>query len=131
MAPRVDPENPDDPDSWAFLDGASGPSLAVDTASVGSDVNKALVGEWVTLADPVRQDVRIRGVILGGDDDAAKVIGIARVDLDLVAQQIADVPPPETTEPPADNPGSCDTPGDLDAFAYADQAAAFAAWIED
>jgi hypothetical protein len=121
-------EHPESPDVWAFLDGDAGPQLPVDTASV-TDLGKAMDGLWVTIATEARADVRLRGVILGGDADAAKVIGLARVDLDLTAVDVTNAEPPEINEPAPEDPGSCDTPTGL--FTDADEAAAFAAWPED
>jgi hypothetical protein len=121
-------EHPEEPDTWVGLDGGTGPLLAVDTASI-TDPGKAMDGAWVELVVEAKEDVRIRGVLVGGDADAAKVIVLARVDLDLTAVDITNAEPPELTEPPPEDPGSCDTPSGI--FVYADEATAFTAWPED
>jgi hypothetical protein len=107
-------ELPDEPGEWVPLDGDAGPILEIGPTAVGSDTEKAREGVWVEILDLARTDVRIRGVIVGGDEDAAKAVVLARHVLQLMAQNTENVEPPEMEDPAPEDPGSCTVPSPID-----------------
>jgi hypothetical protein len=108
---------------WIYVDGESGPHMALDQASLdaadpfgdadGQD-DRMVVGEYVTIVDEALDDVQLEVGLIGGDESLAKDIQVTRVELQLVAEDIVDAPPPEITEPPFEIPGSCTVPSPVD-----------------
>ncbi len=111
-----------------------GPRLAIDSASLDAlDPNADesawnVAGEWVPLRVEAQADVRVRLVVGGGDETGAAILGKVTLWVQLGPRVVL---PPEIDDPAPEDPGSCDVAGDFDAFAYTDQATAFAAWPED
>jgi hypothetical protein len=110
----VQAEAPVDSDNWVYLNGEeSGPIIAVGPTAVGADTGKARYGEWVAIDDVLQADVRLRAVVVGGDEDAAKYLASPRVVLQLIAEDDG-VPPEVEAEPPIEYPGSCTIPSPVD-----------------
>jgi hypothetical protein len=111
----VQAEVPFDSDNWVYLDSVnSGPFLEVGPTAVGADTGKARVGDTVQLDAGVQGLFRVRGVIVGGDEDAAKALLGPRFTLWL--DSVDDAEPPEEIEPepPIEYPGSCTVPSPID-----------------
>ncbi len=130
-------EAPDATGTWGPMEDSTedtaGPIILLDSASLDALDDNTDEDAWnvrgaaITIRDDAAQDVRVRLVIGGGDDTGAVVI--ANVDLCCLIGPLGD-PGDETGDPPTEDPGSCDTPGDL-VTTYANQAAAFLAEPED
>jgi hypothetical protein len=108
-------EVPYDSDNWVYLDLVSGPFLEVGPTNVGASTGKALAGAAVTIDPSVRDLLRVRGVIVGGDEDAAKALLGPRYTLWLTSDDPA-LPAEEEpeAEPPIEYPGSCTVPSPID-----------------
>jgi hypothetical protein len=108
-------EVPYDSDNWVYLDLVSGPFLEVGPTNVGTSTGKALAGASVTIDPSVRDLLRVRGVIVGGDEDAAKALLGPRYTLWLTSDDPA-LPAEEEpeAEPPIEYPGSCTVPSPID-----------------
>jgi hypothetical protein len=109
--------------TWQFLDGISGPFVTVDGDSfdaadpyavTDSDTVRVAAGDYVEIVPEALDDVPLKAVISGGDGDAGKYLAGARIALQLVAQDTADIEEPETQAPAPEDPGSCDTPSPID-----------------
>jgi hypothetical protein len=108
---------------WIYVDGESGPYMALDQASLdaadpfgdadGQD-DRMVVGEYVAIVDEALDDVQLEVGLIGGDESLAKDVQVTRVELQLVAEDVVDAPPPEITEPPFEIPGSCTVPSPVD-----------------
>jgi hypothetical protein len=107
-------ELPEAPDDWQYLDGVSGPLLEIGPTAVDTDTEKAREGVWIQIIPEAMADVRLRGVIVGGDEDAGKAVVLARHVLQLVAQSTSEVEPPEMEEEAPEDPGSCTVPSPID-----------------
>ena len=129
-------ETPDAPGDWHPLEDSTedtaGPAIMVDPDSLdAADPNTdeaafTVLGAAIEVRPEAAQQVRVRAVIGGGDSTAAAFLTF--VTLWVLVGSLVDVPV-EIDDPETEDPGSCDTPGDL--ISYADQATAFAAEPED
>jgi hypothetical protein len=108
-------EVPYDSDNWVYLDLVSGPFLEVGPTNVGTSTGKALLGATVTIDPSVRDNLRVRGVEVGGDGDVAKGLTGPRYTLWLTSDDPA-LPAEEEpeAEPPIEYPGSCTVPSPID-----------------
>jgi hypothetical protein len=131
----ADYESPTTPGAWDTISATGGPTLAVDSASLDAiDANPdetawVARSDWSTIRDEALADVRVRAAIGGGDGGSGELILLG---LDLQVRAVTETGQPnQTSSPPADDPGSCDSPSTVDAFAYANVAALDAVWGED
>jgi hypothetical protein len=108
---------------WIYVDGDSGPYMALDQASLDAadpfgdadaQDDRMVVGDYVSIVDEALDDVQLEVGLIGGDESLAKDIQVTRVELQLVAEDVVDAPPPEITEPPFEIPGSCTVPSPVD-----------------
>lgn len=59
-----------DGSSWAYLDGAAGPTVSLSSAGLA-------VGAWVTIAAPALADVFLRLITINGDGSTSVVLGLS------------------------------------------------------
>lgn len=93
--------------SWGYLDGASGPFVAIDAVNASDGVPIASVGDWVDVDATYQIDnLNIELVTVGGDGATEAIIGNVYVDFLSVA---ASVPPESGTPTPPDVPTTSPT----------------------
>jgi hypothetical protein len=125
---------------WASLGADDTPRIPLDEASlIALDAEATILGvmpvcvrgDWATMREEfLGSPLHIRADLVGVTGAVLEEIIILRLSVWFrkSATIAPPVEPPETEEPPEDDPGSCDTPTTLDDFTYASVAALDAEW---